>query len=137
MAQSDVRPDSELLDDFGQLIIDYPPLRQDRRRINVTANQGVISVTGHVRTPITMRYLLDRLAQIEGVRGVTAAALYDDESLQRAAGRVLGGVDGVVANVIYGIVILTGKLDDSEHVAELAAQIAQIPGVVEVAAKVG
>lgn len=137
MAQSESRADIDVMSDINNLIVQYPPLNQDRKQVDFYIHNGVVTVSGHVRSPITRRYIIERLPNIDGVRGVTSERLYDDESIQRDVGQHLGARDitSVIANVYYGIVILTGSLPDGVSVQDLASDIARITGVTEVAAK--
>lgn len=137
MAHSATRPDLDLVDDIDTLIVRYPPLKADRKHLHFFIKDGVITVSGHLRTAITRRYLLERLPLLPGVRAVLADALYDDETLQRDAGRMIAAqhADGALANVQYGVVIVTGTLPAGHGADEFAARLAEILGVVRIAAK--
>jgi osmotically-inducible protein OsmY len=93
----------------------------------------VATLSGHVKSPISRRYLLDRAAQVSGVRAVDGEGLFTEETIRLEAGRHIPS--GVIANAYYGTVILTGKLPDGTSAAEIVNQLAQIPGVERVITK--
>lgn len=125
--QESTRQDPDILEAIQTIIARYPPLTADRHRIDVTVQAGVVILNGHVKTPITRLYLVERIAELEGVRGISADSLFDDETIRLEVGRRLP--DGVIANVSYGVVVLSGHLPEgtaSEQVAQVAGAV---PGV--------
>lgn len=125
------REDADIHADIDRLVAHYPPLAKDRHAFKVTVKDGVVTVSGHVQTAITRRYFLDRVAQIEGVKGVDASGFFDDTSIKLEISRLLPL--GVKANVLYGTVILTGEPPQDVSMEALAGQILSKPGVVRIA----
>lgn len=121
------RPDMDIHEDVMALITRYPPLSADRKHIHVVVTDGIIRLTGYVRTPINRHYLLDRLTLIRGVIGIDADRLYDDSSLRIAIGRVLP--QGVYANTRFGTAILAGEPPQGVDRDALIAAVRAIPGV--------
>ncbi|MFO7323746.1 MAG: BON domain-containing protein [Chloroflexota bacterium] len=124
------RPDTDIEADIQNLIIHYPPLNNDRHQITVTVRDGVAILSGHIRSLNTYDYFMRRLPSVPGLRDVNAEKLYVDENLRLAAGQVLPA--GLIANVEYGTVILTGRQPEGITVDEVVARLATIPGVVRV-----
>lgn len=124
------RPDLDIVEDVQTIIVRYPPLNNDRHKIHVTAENGVVFLSGYVSTPINRRWLVDRAAQVRGVIAVNDEALYDDETLRLDVGQVIP--PGVIANVRYGVVVLTGRLPEGTTAEALAETVAAIPGVRQV-----
>ena len=122
--------DMDILEAVHSIIARYPPLTADRHRLRIAVRDGVVLLAGHDRTPITRLYLIDRVSELEGVRGVNADDLYDDETIRLEVGRILP--DGVIANPTYGIVVLSGKLPAGTTEAAVAKRAAAGPGVVQV-----
>lgn len=137
MSQRNVRPDEALSEAVDTLIIRYPPLKADRKRIHVHIHDGSVTVEGHLRTAITRRYLMERLPLLDGVRSVNAEHLYDDETLQRETGHVLAemGADGALINIQYGIAVVTGTPPVGNAAQSLADRLAALPGVEKVVIK--
>lgn len=112
------------------IIARYPPLTADRHRMDVTVQTGVVILNGHVKTPITRLYLVERIAELEGVRGISADSLFDDETIRFEVGRRLP--DGVIANVSYGVVVLSGHLPAGTASEQVAQSAGAVPGVSKV-----
>lgn len=138
MATHAIRSGDDLYSEIDTLIHHYPPLQADRKHLHIVSDGGILTISGHTRTAITRRYLLDRLKLVQGVRAVVADALYDDESIQREAGQVIAhfNATGAIINTLHGTVILTGHLPEGVTAAMLAEEMAAIPGVAQVVAKV-
>jgi osmotically-inducible protein OsmY len=124
------REDSLIQADIDHLIATYPPLAKDRRAIHVTVENGVITVSGHVQTANTRRYLLDHLAVIEGVSAVYAEHFYDDLGIRLDVSKVIPL--GIQANVRYGAVILSGEPPQDVSIEDVADRVLAVPGVVKV-----
>ena len=122
-----VRPDMDIQHDLEAVFIHYPPLQQDRRHVAIRVQSGVVTLTGHVRTPITRRYLVEHAASVADVVSVEASALHTEEEIRLAAGGLVP--DGVMINMRYGTLILNGSLPPGKSVDEVVAKVAQIPGV--------
>ena len=124
------RQDMDILDAVHTLITKYPPLTADRHRLHVGVDAGVVHIEGHVKTPITRQYLVERVAGLPGVRGVSIEGLYDDETIRLELGARLP--DGVLVNPSYGVVVLSGVLPDGWNEMDAARHAATVPGVVKV-----
>jgi len=120
--------DLDILEDVEHLIAHYPPSRKDRHAIRVVVKDGHVNLSGHVQTPNTRRYLMDNLPNIDGLRSVTADALYDDESARLDVGKVLP-VGVRLGRVYYGRVVLSGKLPAGASGEDVIARVQQVPGV--------
>ena len=125
------RADMDIAEDVESLIAHYPPSRNDQRHIQVQVKNGQVTLSGHVQTPNTRRFLVAQIPSVEGVHSVTADELYDDEGIRLEVGKGLPmGVQ--LARVYYGTVILAGKLPANVTEASLSEQIQAVPGVAQV-----
>ena len=124
------RPDIDIDDDVLSLILRYPPLAADRHHIHLKMQDGIVFLSGNTSNPISRKYLVDKVAEIPGVVGVNADGLYDEASISLAAGQVIPL--GVLTNVRYGTVLLSGKLPPDADVDSVAMRVAGIPGVLRV-----
>ncbi|PJF22539.1 MAG: hypothetical protein CUN56_05515 [Phototrophicales bacterium] len=106
---------------------EYAPLTHDRRHVEIAVQDGVVTVSGHVKTPQTVLYLRNRAATIPGVKAVQIENLFDDETIRREVGKVIPY--GVQVRVEYGTVILTGQIPQDTSVEELVKRVALVPGV--------
>jgi osmotically-inducible protein OsmY len=127
------REDALIFDDIRHLIATYPPLANDRPAIEVSVNDGLVTVTGHVMSTNTRRFFLSRLTSIEGVTAIDADELYDDTSIRLEVSRLIS--DGVQANIRYGVVILSGEAP--QDIEGLAQQILALRGVKKVVSGFG
>ena len=131
MTQASTRkPDIDIDDDVLSIILHYPPLTADRHHIHIKVQDGIVSLSGHTSNPISRKYLVDKVAEIPGLVGVSADMLYDEASISLKAGQVIP--PGVLVNVRYGVVLLSGKLPPEVDADSLAMRVAEIPGVVRV-----
>jgi osmotically-inducible protein OsmY len=124
---AEARPDIDIHNDILDLIVHYPPLNADRHHIHVEVNNGAVVIHGHTRSPITLRYLLDVIDEVEGVQSVDASRFYSEEAIRLEAGRVIP--PGVLVNNRYGTLVLSGKLPNGMTIDELVAAVSNIPGV--------
>jgi hypothetical protein len=81
-------------------------------------------------TPITRQYLVERVAGLPGVRGISSEALYDDETIRFEVGSRVPG--GVLVNPSYGVVVLSGTLPAGLSEEDAARHAATVPGVIKV-----
>src|SRR4051794_15468793 len=102
------RPDIDIEEDIRNVIAHYPPATADRHQLHIEAHNGNVILSGHVRSLITRTYLIDHVRAIAGVRSVNTDQLYCEERIRIESGRPLPM--GVIANAIYGTVVLTGTL---------------------------
>lgn len=127
------RPDVDIEEDIHNLIAHYPPLQADRHQLHIEAHDGAVTLSGHVRSLINRRYLVDRVREIAGVSTVNADQLYCEETIRIESGRPIP--NGVIANAVYGTVILTGTLPQGTSAEDVVKDVALIPGVVRVVTK--
>jgi len=127
------RPDMDIEEDIHTMIAHYPPLQADRHRFDIDVVDGVVIPHGHVKTVISRRYLIDQIAKVRGVLSVNSDRLYDEEDIRLEAGQRIP--TGVIINVSYGAVILTGALPEGATEEEVARAVAQVPGVERVVTK--
>lgn len=122
------RSDTSIESDIHRVLHgNYPPLKHDRHRIKAEVVDGVITLTGYVRTQPTFAYLMQQLNQIPGVQAVRATQFFNDEAIRLSVGHVVPM--GVQVNVEYGAVILTGKLPEGMTVEDVVKQVGLVPGV--------
>ena len=121
-----IRPDIDIDADLQQIIKNYPPLNNDRHHVTVSVNHGEVSVAGHIKAPMTRRVLASRFRNVAGVRSVNTDALYDDETIRLAAGKLIPA--GALVTSDYGTVVLAGTLD-ADTSAKVIRQLEHIPGV--------
>lgn len=127
-----VRPDVDIAVDIHEILVHYPPLALDRHHVQVKVQSGVATLSGHVKTPMSRRYLVERAAQVPDVTQVQADALFTEEGIRLAAGPVVP--EGVIVNVRYGVVILTtvAALPADVSMEAVTAKVQAIPGVEQV-----
>lgn len=126
-----VRADMDIAEEVESLIAHYPPSRNDQRHIQVQVKNGQVTLSGHIQTPNTRRYLVAQIPSVEGVRSVTADKLYDDEGIRLEVAKDLP-VGVQLARVYYGTVILAGNLPEGMSEANLTAPVQKVPGVAQV-----
>lgn len=122
------RPDIDIQADIDHLIAHYPPLQKDRKSVRYEVTDGVVTVSGHVQTPSTKRYFLDRLPNVQGIKAVHADGLFDDETIRIEAGKIIP-VGVVLGKVFYGTLVLAGQLPEGVTEESLASQVGAVPGV--------
>jgi osmotically-inducible protein OsmY len=130
------RDDTAVLSDIHHLIATYPPLTKDRHALQVTVQKGAVTVSGHVQTPSTRRYFLDKLAQLPGVSAVKSDEFYEDQTLRIEVGKIIP-VGVIVARVQYGVVVVSGQLPDGMTEEDLGRHIQTVPGVKRVVTAFG
>lgn len=121
------RADVDIAADIGDIMQRYPPLVRDRRHLRVDVRDGVASVAGHVRSFNTRDYFLDAIGKVDGIASVNASYLHVDEAIRLAAGAVIPV--GVIANVEYGTVVLSGRQPDGLEIDALVARVGSVAGV--------
>jgi osmotically-inducible protein OsmY len=123
-------PDIDIETDIQtQILHKYPPLLNDRHHVNIDVSDGKVTISGHVKVPMTRRYVLSKLERIPGVTAIDASELYDDETIRLQAGKMIPS--GVLVTSNYGTVILAGKPGNVSP-GEMARRLGQIPGVKQV-----
>ena len=121
------RPDIDIEQDLPHVFNGYPPLQHDRSRLSISVEDGVITLTGHVKTAQAREYFAREAAKIKGVKSVDVSETYDDEALSIKSGQVTPV--GVYTMVSYGAVVLTGERPEGVTDEQLVAKVEQIPGV--------
>jgi osmotically-inducible protein OsmY len=121
------RPDVDVVEDIHNLIVNYPPAAHDRHHVQVSVQAGIVTLSGYVTTPITRSYLLQHIKEVEGVRDIHHENFYDDESIRLSIGRIVP--TGVQVVVVYGGVILAGKLPQGVSEGQLETKVSAVPGV--------
>lgn len=121
-----LRPDVDIEFDLQQIIKDYPPSNNDRHHIYMTVKNGDVTLSGHVKSPMTRRILVSRFKNVPGVRSVNADELYDDETIRLTAGKMVP--PGALVTSDYGMLILAGT-PEKESAEQMIPKLAQIPGV--------
>ena len=127
------RPDLDIEENIRDIVAHYPPLQADRYHVHISVQDGAVVLSGHVRSLVTRRYLVDHVARVSGVYAVDSDSLYTEETIRLEAGQWI--LTGVIANADYGTVILTGQLAESMNAEAIARDLARIPGVERVIAK--
>ncbi len=135
MPQTTSRPDVDIEEDIDQLIRSYSPLKASRPYFTYKAADGVVVLTGNVRSPQARRVLLDNIPHINGVKSIQSDALHDDETIRLAVGPILP--NGVYANVHFGAVALTGSLPNGATADGLIRAAGAVAGVRRVGAEFG
>jgi osmotically-inducible protein OsmY len=121
------RPDIDIQNDIYDLVAHYPPLQADRHYFTVEVRDGKVTLSGHVKSPITEHYFADRVKDVPGVRSVNHDHLYNEEEIRLAVGRRIA--NGVIANALYGTVILTGTTPQDMSGDAVVNDVAQVAGV--------
>jgi hypothetical protein len=124
------RPDVDILADLDEITLAYPPLSNDRFHLNMTVNNGAVSVSGYVKTMNTRSYLLRTLGLIEGITSVDTEYLFVDDLMRLDVGRAVPV--GISVWAEYGTVVLSGRLPHGAVPADVAARVGAVPGVVKV-----
>jgi osmotically-inducible protein OsmY len=135
MEPTERRPDVDIEEEIELLIRSFAPLKASRPYFTIRSIEGNVKVEGNVRNPQARRVLLDNIPHIRGVVGCDSSQLFDDEMVRVAVGQLLP--PGVVSNVHYGAVALTGKLPEGASADTIAEAIRAIPGVRRVGAEFG
>lgn len=105
----------------------YPPMMHDRHRVDISVKEGVVTVKGYVKSAVTHGILLNMLERAEGVQDVDVSGLYNDEGIRLHVAKHIP--PGVMVNMEYGAVILSGRLPDKTDVEALVQAVSEVPGV--------
>jgi osmotically-inducible protein OsmY len=131
MQASERRPDMDIEADIDALTRSFAPLKASRGYFTVQSNNGVIKIQGNVRSPQARRVLLDNIPNVRGVISCDTSELYDDEMIRFAIGQLLP--PGVLSNVHYGAVALTGQLPEGASADAVVSAVMAVKGVRRVA----
>jgi len=121
------RPDIDIRNDILNIVAHYPPLMNDRHHLNVKVRNGVVNLSGHLKSRVSRRYLLEALERVQGIKGVEDERLHDEETIRHEVGQYIPS--GVFASIDYGTVILTGRVPAHTSAAEITAGVSQVQGV--------
>ena len=121
------RPDIDIEHDLPDVFNGYPPLLHDRSRLSVDVQDGVVTLSGYVKTVRAREYFEQEAAKIPGVKAVDVSETYDDEALRIKSGQVTPM--GIYTMVSYGAVVLTGERPEGVTDEELVQKVEAIPGV--------
>jgi osmotically-inducible protein OsmY len=125
------RPDIDIEEDIRQIIGGFAPLKASRGYFEYRSHQGIVVLTGNIRSPQARRVLLDNIPRVPGVKGCEAGDLFDDEAVKFKVAQLLP--PGLFANVHYGTVGITGKLPEGASAETIREAISAVPGVRRVA----
>ncbi|NWF69957.1 MAG: BON domain-containing protein [Chloroflexi bacterium] len=125
------RPDIDIDSDLHELVKAYPPLQADRHHLHISVSNGQVQVSGHVKSPMTRRFVETRFGSVAGVKNVQLDGLYDDETLRLAAGKLVP--PGALVTSDYGTLVLAGVVEAGAREA-LIKQLEGIAGVKRVVA---
>ena len=119
--------DIDILARIQHELSSYPPYMADRHRVHFSVNDGVVVVSGYVKSPITETFVVNRVRNVPGVSDVMDDDFYNDEEIRLDVGRVVP--PGVMVTIEYGAVILSGNLPEGTTVEQLVHKVGQVPGV--------
>lgn len=126
-----LRSDLDILDDIHNLVYKYPPASHDRDFFHVTVQNGVATVSGHLRSVVVDHWIRGTLSQVAGLQALNLDALYNDDELRLHVGHLVP--PGVFVNVNHGAVTLTGRLPNEMTDVELVQHVAAVKGVTRIA----
>ncbi len=121
------RPAEDIAEDIAALIRRFPPLSQSRHWFTCEVADGAVTLRGNIKSAIARRVLLDNVPDIPGVVAVHADDLHSDEDLRRQIGRLVP--PGVLVQVDFGRVILSGSLPPRRKPESLIRRIEKVQGV--------
>ena len=128
-----VRSDADIEEEIDRIITRYPPLVHDRHFIDISVQQGVVTISGYVRTGITGAHLVNAIQAMPDVRSVKTSQFYSDDKIRLDVGQRIPA--GIFSNVDRGVVILTGHLPEGSTEKKLVTAVGEIAGVRAVHAK--
>lgn len=121
------RPAEDIAEDITALVRRFSPLWQSRHWFTYTVQDGVVTVQGNIKSSVGHRVLLDNVPHIPGVVRLDSSGLFNDEDLRLQIGRVMPA--GVLVNVNFGRVVISGRLPNGQSADALIARIEQLDGV--------
>lgn len=121
------RPPEDIMEDIAALVRGYPPLRQSQNWFKYTVANGVVTLSGHIKSSVAERVLVDSLQHVPGVIGVDSSALYNDQELRLQLGQLVPA--GVWVQVDFGRAIIDGDVPPGYDVDALEAKLLAVPGV--------
>lgn len=128
------RPDPDLLQAARGAIAAHPYLTaDDRRALEVDAVDGVVYLSGNVRTAQAAAYALEAASSVAGAPAVRTS-IVNDRQLEVDVARALGAAGLYRLGRLYvraalGEVIVGGFVSDQTAIAEVERVAARVPGV--------
>ena len=127
--------DAELEDTVRTTIQRYGTLRIWGHSLSVEAADGIVTLSGHVRTRVSKTTVEELVRQVPGVRDVTNT-LFVDTDLEIAVAQALAqdpravkGFPGILVGSGFGEIFLKGAVA-SQEIKKAAGEIAAtVPGV--------
>ena len=127
------RSDADIEEEIDRIIAHYPPLVHDRHFIDLSVQDGVVTISGYARTGITRAHLVNAIEAMPDVRSVKAKKFYSDDKIRLDVGQRIPA--GIFSNVDRGVVILTGHLPKGSTEKKLVTAVGKVAGVRSVNAK--
>ena len=119
----------------------YTELRESRITIDVSVEDGVVTLRGNVFSETQQRKTLFFAATVPGVQKVIDD-LFDDENLKLAVAQAVSaaGLDTdlsrpIVTSSYLGNVTLVGMVNSEDQSDQIISTVRRVPGVRNVAAK--
>ena len=131
------RPDMELLQAVRDALAAHPHLTADERRaITLDVADGLVHLSGNVRSPQAAAAAREAAASVPGVSEVRSAVV-DDRALETAAGRALDAAGMFRYGRLYvraalGEVTVGGYLSAAGPARDIVKAAAAVPGVCSV-----
>ncbi len=130
--------DTELEQAVRDAILRYGTLRIWGHSFQVEADEGIVTLVGHVRTAASKEMAERIVRQVPGVKVVKNKLIVDTELEVAVAqalahdARTVNGFPGILVGSAFGEVFLKGAVA-SQEIKDAASQVAaQVPGVREV-----
>ena len=121
-----------------QTLYDSEPLRQSKATINVAVAEGVVTLTGNVRTRTHIDFATTLARRAAGGREVRSQ-LFADTDIENEVAIALAmdprtrlTTDRVAVTALLGSVMLTGVVDSADQKAAALGLARSVPGVWEV-----
>lgn len=121
-----------------EALYDSEPLRQSKATIDVAASNGVVTLTGNVRTRTHIDFATTLARRAPGVREVRSQLFADTDIENEVAislamdPRTKLTTDRVAVTALLGSVLLTGAVDSAEQKTAAIELTRAVPGVWEV-----
>jgi osmotically-inducible protein OsmY len=128
-------PDLDIQEAAANAIDRLTIVRETRSPIEVSVEQGVVTLTGLIFTETMRRVILYNVSVIPGVRQVVDR-LYTDAQLQVAVAQALAGdptvglrQPGIWVTAYHGVVSLSGTVQNENEQAAAIAAARSVPGI--------
>lgn len=131
--------DTALAGAASQALMDYSGVRVWTDALEITANNGIVEIGGHVRTHAEREVSENVILKTPGVKDVISH-LYVDTDLEIKVGKALGddtrtrgGFPGILVGSAFGDIYLKGSVpsqDMKKAAAEIAAKVNGVKSVI-------